>query len=216
LIKHEKTNPPKIDNNFLQQFSEFRDFKQRRREKEIDMEDVSEADQTPEEPIENSFQKIQHDLSHELLGLVKGCSPSFFEKLVVDLIVSMGYGGSRKDAGQAIGKNGDEGIDGIIKEGRLGLEVVYIQAKKWQNIVGRPEIQKFVGALQCQRAKKGIFITTSSFTKDAIDYASKIDTKVVLIDGEQLGTLMIDFNIGVSSVKSFEIKRIDSDYFTEE
>jgi restriction system protein len=210
-----KDNPDKIDNKFLKQFSEFVDFKQRRREKDETVDDVSVLEQTPEESIENSFLKIRNDLAQELLELVKNCSPSFFEKLVIDLLVSMGYGGSRRDAGQAIGKSGDEGIDGIIKEDRLGLDIVYLQAKRWENVVGRPEIHKFVGALQGQRAKKGVFITTASFSKDALEYAEKIDPKIVLIDGDRLGELMIDFNIGASPVKSFEIKRVDSDYFTE-
>ena len=127
----------------------------------------------------------------------------------------MGYGGSRRDAGERIGKSGDGGIDGIIKEDRLGLDTIYIQAKRWQGSVGRPEIQKFVGALQGQRAKKGVFITSSTFTADAIEYGSRIDTKVVLIDGEQLANLMIDFDVGVSVVGSYIVKRIDSDYFEE-
>jgi restriction system protein len=128
----------------------------------------------------------------------------------------MGYGGTLRDAGQAIGKSGDEGIDGVIKEDRLGLDAIYLQAKKWENTVGRPEIQKFAGALQGQRAKKGIFITTSNFSKEAYDYTSRIDTKIVLIDGEQLARLMIDHNIGVTFVSKYEIKKIDSDYFSEE
>jgi len=132
------------------------------------------------------------------------------------LIVRMGYGGSLRDAGQAIGRSGDEGIDGIIKEDRLGLDVIYMQAKRWENTVGRPEIQKFAGALQGQRAKKGIFITTSDFSKEALEYAAKIDNKIILIDGEQLAQLMIDYNIGVTPVTTYEIKRIDSDYFVED
>ena len=127
----------------------------------------------------------------------------------------MGYGGSRKEAGEAIGKSGDEGIDGIIKEDRLGLDIIYIQAKRWESVIGRPEIQKFAGALQGQRAKKGIFITTSGFSRDAIDYARSIDTKIILIDGVQLVDLMIDHNVGVSTEAIYELKRIDSDYFTE-
>jgi restriction system protein len=128
----------------------------------------------------------------------------------------MGYGGSRIDAGKAIGKSGDEGIDGIIKEDRLGLDTIYIQAKRWENQVGRPEIQKFAGALLGQKAKKGIFITTSSFTKEAINYAESIENKIVLIDGEQLANFMIDYNIGVSKVGVYEVKKIDSDYFADE
>ena len=144
------------------------------------------------------------------------CSPSFFEKLVLDLLVKMGYGGSIKDAGLVTGRPGDEGIDGIIKEDKLGLDVIYLQAKRWQNVIGSPEIQKFVGALQGKRAHKGIFITTSKFTQEAINFAQKIDSKVILIDGNSLADLMIDHNVGVTVVDSYEIKRIDIGYFTEE
>jgi len=147
---------------------------------------------------------------------MKAASPSFFERLVVELLVRMGYGGTRKDAGKAIGRSGDEGIDGIIKEDRLGLDVIYIQAKKWEATVGRPEIQKFAGALQGVRAKKGIFITTSDFSKEAEEYASRIESKIVLIDGETLWNLMIDFGIGVSTVATYEVKKLDSDYYDEE
>ncbi len=134
----------------------------------------------------------------------------------MELLVKMGYGGSRKDAGRAIGKSGDEGIDGIIKEDRLGLDIIFIQAKRWDSTVGRPEIQKFAGALQGQRARKGIFLTTSDFSREAHDYASRIESKIVLIDGEQLAQMLIDHNIGVAPVASYEIKRVDSDYFTEQ
>ena len=152
----------------------------------------------------------------ELLETVKSCPPAFFEQLVIDLLVKMGYGGTRKDAGQAIGKSGDGGIDGIIKEDRLGLDIVYIQAKKWENTVSRPEIQKFAGALQGQRARKGVFITTSDFSRAAREYVSRIDSKIVLIDGHTLAQLMIDFGIGVTGVATYELKRADMDYFTGE
>ena len=154
-------------------------------------------------------------LAAELIERVKAGSPKFFERLVVELLLKMGYGGSRKDAGQAIGRSGDEGIDGVISEDRLGLDIVYLQAKKWDGTVGRPEIQKFVGALQGQRARKGVFITTSGYTAEATDYASRIDTKVVLIEGTQLAGLMIDFDVGVAAAASYVVKRIDSDYFEE-
>lgn len=144
-------------------------------------------------------------------------SPTFFEKLVVELLVKMGYGGSLKDAGRALGKIGDEGIDGTIKEDKLGLDIIYVQAKRWApgNVVGRPEIQKFVGALAGQGTKKGVFITTSSFSKEAMEYTPKNETKIVLIDGRQLSQLMIDYGLGVSAVNTYEIKRLDSDYFGE-
>ncbi|MCB1658451.1 MAG: restriction endonuclease, partial [Pseudomonadales bacterium] len=152
----------------------------------------------------------------ELLDRIKHNTPTFFEKLVVELLLKMGYGGTRADAGAAIGKSGDEGIDGIIKEDRLGLDAVYIQAKRWKDTVGRPEIQKFVGALHGQRAKKGIFITTSRFSQEAEDYVAKIDNKIALIDGKSLCQLMIEYDIGVAPEVSYTIKRIDSDYFEEE
>ncbi len=175
-----------------------------------------EDSQTPEEAIESSSLLLRENLGEDILAKLKSASPSFFERLVVELLVRMGYGGTRKDAGKAIGKSGDEGIDGIIKEDRLGLDTIYIQAKKWDQTVGRPEIQKFAGALQGFRAKKGIFITTSDFSKEAIDYASRIESKIVLIDGETLWNLMIDFGIGVSTVAIYEVKKIDNDYYDEE
>jgi restriction system protein len=209
-------SPPRIDNAFLAQFPEFVEFQTPRRKREEPGELEAEPDQTPEEAIEAAYLGIQQGLAAELLHTVKTCSAAFFERLVVDLLVKMGYGGTRRDAGRAVGRSSDGGIDGIINEDRLGLDIVYIQAKRWENSVGRPEIQKFAGALQGQRARKGIFITTSAFTKAATDYVSRIDTKIVLIDGDTLAQLMIDFNIGVAPVASYELKRIDSDYFTEE
>ncbi len=159
---------------------------------------------------------IRKNLALELLLKIKSSSPAFFETLVVELLVKMGYGGSIKDAGRSIGRSGDEGIDGIIKEDKLGLDVIYVQAKRWENVVGRPEIQKFVGALAGQGAKKGVFITTSRFTNEAKEYQPRNETKIVLIDGEQLAELMIDHNLAVSTVNTFEIKRIDNDYFGDE
>ena len=150
------------------------------------------------------------------MSKLKTVDPYFFERIVVELLVKMGYGGSIQDAGKAIGRSGDEGIDGIIKEDKLGLDVIYIQAKRWEGVVGRPEIQKFVGALAGQRAKKGVFITTSHFTKESTDYAQQMDTKIVLIDGEKLSQYMIDYNLGVSVQNVYEIKKIDSDYFEED
>ncbi|MCL6559753.1 MAG: restriction endonuclease, partial [Firmicutes bacterium] len=212
-----KKSPSRIDVHFLEQFAEFREFRMLRHKKED--EDTTEAElsvSTPEEVLESAYKQLRDNLANELLQQIKASSPSLFEKLVVELLVKMGYGGSRQDAGKAIGKSGDEGIDGIIKEDRLGLDIIYIQAKRWENTVGRPEVQKFAGALQGQRARKGIMITTSSFSQEAQDYASRIDNKIVLIDGERLAQLMIDHNLGVSSVAAYEIKKIDSDYFTEE
>ncbi len=212
-----KESPKRIDVSYLKRFPEFIEFQMLRREKEESKEDKDlEENLTPEERIESAYQSLRQNLAVDILQQVKNCSPAFFEKLVVDLLINMGYGGTRKDAGEAIGRSGDEGIDGIIKEDRLGLDIVYIQAKKWDNLVGRPEIQKFAGALMGRKAKKGIFITTSSFTKDAMEYAEKIDSKIVLIDGEKLAQLMIDFDIGVSPIGSYVIKKVDNDYFSEE
>jgi len=174
------------------------------------------TDTNPEEALETAYQELQDNLSSELLQTIKDCSPEFFERLVIDVLIKMGYGGSRKEAGQAVGRTGDGGIDGIIKEDKLGLDIIYIQAKRWEGSVGRPEIQKFAGALQGQRARKGIFITTSDFTKDALDYVKNIDSKIILIDGSQLAELMIEHSVGVSPVASYEIKKIDSDYFIED
>ena len=176
-----KENPTNINVKFLNQFEEFRKFLTHKKEKPARHEEVQdEQDKTPEEALEIAYQNLRNDLANDLLQQIKTSPPSLFEKIVVELLVKMGYGGSRKDAGKAIGKSGDEGIDGIIKEDRLGLDIIYIQAKKWENTVGRPEIQKFAGVLQGQRAKKGIFITTSNFSQEAHDYASRIDTKIVL------------------------------------
>lgn len=159
--------------------------------------------QPPEELLEGTFNRINTDLAGEILQRIKNCSPAFFERLVVELLVSMGYGGTRQDAGRAVGRSGDEGIDGVIHEDRLGLDMIYLQAKRWEGVVGRPEIQKFVGALQGQRAKKGVFITTSDFTKEAVEYVRNIDNKVVLINGSLLASLMIDHNVGVSLAATY-------------
>lgn len=212
-----KQFPKQINVEFLNQFDEFVEFRERRDKDNEKVPTPREVDaQTPEEAIEAAYQSLRQTLAEEVLQTIKGCSPAFFERLVIDVLVKMGYGGTRKEAGKAIGKSGDGGIDGIINEDRLGLDVIYIQAKKWDNPVGRPEIQKFAGALQGQRAKKGIFITTSGFTTEAKEFASKIDSKITLIDGETLSQLMIDYNVGVNSIANYELKRIDSDYFIEE
>jgi restriction system protein len=216
-----KSPPDKIDLKFLMQFPEFVEFRRASHQgtkPEADTEVNDEPDQTPEEALENSYQRLRSTLAQELLERIKGCSPSFFERLVVDLLVAMGYGGSRKDAGQAIGQSGDEGIDGIIKEDKLGLDAVYVQAKKWSpdRTVGRPVVQAFMGSLAGQKARKGVLITTSQFSQDAREYINRIDTKIVLIDGEQLAQLMIDHGIGVSEVATYTIKKADVDYFENE
>ncbi|MBK7408744.1 MAG: restriction endonuclease [Saprospirales bacterium] len=215
-----RQNPGQINIAFLKQFPEFVEFQTAKKEdNETDDSNTEEASvQTPEESLETAYQKIRKSLAQDLLSRVGTLSPAFFERLVVELLVKMGYGGSIKDAGRAIGRSGDEGIDGTIKEDKLGLDIIYIQAKRWKpgNTVGRPEIQKFVGALAGQGAKKGIFITTSSFTREALEYSPKNETKIVLIDGEQLAQLMIDYNLGVSPQQVYEVKRVDGDYFGEE
>jgi len=174
------------------------------------------AEKTPEELIETGYQQVQNALASDLLERVKSCSPAFFERLVVELLVKMGYGGSLADAGKAVGRSGDHGIDGIIKEDRLGLDVIYLQAKRWENTIGRPEIQQFAGALQGQRARKGVFIATSTFTAEARQYAATISTRIILIDGTELARLMITHGVGVTPVAVYELKRVDSDYFAEE
>jgi restriction system protein len=211
--------PSKINIKYLKRFPEFLEFN--KPSKKIDqlkgkeIESILE-EKTPEELLEIGYEKYQEKLLSDLLEKVKQCSPEFFERLVVELLVGMGYGGSFEDAGKAIGKSGDEGIDGIIKEDKLGLDVIYLQAKKWANPVSRPDIQKFAGALLAKKAKKGVFITTSIFSESAIKYARNIENKIILIDGEQLTKYMVDNGVGVSEVTSYKIKKIDLDYFSEE
>lgn len=210
--------PERITTAMLGQFPEFQEFQAQSRVSPLaEARPEVEESQTPEERIDVAYSQIRTELASEILGKVKSASPAFFERLVVDLLVKMGYGGSRSDAGRAIGKSGDGGIDGIINEDRLGLDVVYIQAKRWnENTVGRPEIQKFVGALTGYRARKGVFITTSTFTKEALAFAANNEFKVILIDGQVLSELMIDYSVGVTRQAIYELKRIDSDYFIEE
>ena len=208
--------PTAINLRFLYRFPEYKAFRALHRQRAEEPEEA-EANHigTPEEALETAHAKTQENLAADLLQQLKACSPHFFERLVVEVIVKMGYGGSRHDAGRAIGKSGDGGIDGIIKEDKLGLDAIYIQAKRWQGTVGRPEIQKFVGALHGQRARKGVFMTTSGFSPDARDYVSHIDVKVVLLDGMQIANLMIDTGVGVTPVATYVVKRLDSDYFEE-
>jgi len=212
------TNPPAITNDVLDQYSEFREFRERTRQEDRSTAAIhTENEQTPEELLAFTYQTIRRSLADDLLRKIREVPPSFFEALVVDLLVAMGYGGSRKDAGKALGGNGDGGVDGIIKEDKLGLDVVYVQAKRWKNgnTVGRPEIQAFAGSLEGQRARRGVFITTSKFTQDAIAYTQRIEKKIVLINGEELAQLMIDHNVGVAEVANYTLKKIDHDYFEE-
>lgn len=214
-----KTPPARIDIKFLEQYPEFVEFRTpktggdgSRREQPSE---EPEPD-TPEETLEAAHLSMRASLGTELLTRIKTGTPEFFERLVVELLLKMGYGGSRGDAGQVVGKAGDEGIDGLISEDRLGLDVVYLQAKKWEGTVGRPEIQKFVGALHGKRAKKGVFITTGVFSGDASSYVEHIEPKVVLVDGRRLAEFMIDFEVGVTTARTYHVKRVDTDYFDEE
>lgn len=211
-----KNPPSRIDIKFLEQYPEFVEFRTPKQGGTEHVPTPAPGDtETPEEAFEAAHQKMTASLASEVLTRVKTASPEFFERLVVELLLKMGYGGSRADAGQAVGKSGDEGIDGIISEDRLGLDIVYLQAKKWDATVGRPEIQKFVGALHGKRARKGVFISTGAFSADAVAYVEHIDPKVVLIDGKRLAQLMIDFEVGVSTTRTYSVKRVDSDYFEE-
>lgn len=213
-------NHERIDVKLLNRYEEFRNFRSRRHTdgqgSTSSQPPEQEPEQTPEDALAAAYAKLRENLEAEVLAQIKAASPSFFERLVIDLLVAMGYGGSRQDAGRAVGRSGDGGIDGIIKEDRLGLDVIYVQAKRWEAVVGRPELQKFAGALQGQRATKGVFITTSSFTRDAEQYANTINSKIILIDGDQLARLMVDHDVGVAGVGVYKIKKIDSDYFEGE
>ena len=216
-----KTNPKKIDLTVLSQYPEFIQFRERVPVSKTNHSSVADSDlansqQTPQEVLESSYQALHGQLAEDLLERISKSSPRFFEKLVVDLLLAMGYGGSRSDAGQAIGKTGDDGLDGIIKEDRLGLDAVYVQAKRWKGTVGRPEVQSFAGSLEGHRARKGVFITTSQFSGEAREYVNRIEKKIILIDGEMLANLSIEFGIGVAPVTSYRVQRVDLDYFEDE
>jgi restriction system protein len=214
--------PLQLDLAYLRRFAEFRDFRACNAEEpetRVEKETLAEAIDTPQEQLEQAYEQLRSALATDLLERIKAAKPSFFENLVVQLLLRMGYGGPAADGGRTTPDGADEGIDGIdgiINEDRLGLDVIYLQAKRWEHQVGRPELQRFVGALHGQRARKGIFITTSGFTREASEYVRRIDPKVVLIDGETLVGLMIDFNLGVAIETSYEIKRVDSDFFAVE
>jgi len=216
-----RSNPSRIDNETLRKFESFREFESlsgtRQNQPVRTSESVEEREALPpDEQLLASYRQLRRSLADDLLTQIKSAPPAFFEQLVVDLLVRMGYGGSQDDAGRAIGKSGDGGIDGIIKEDRLGLDFVYIQAKRWENVVGRPQIQGFAGSLEGQRARKGVFITTSSFTDGARDYVQRIEERIVLIDGTELASLMLDYGLGVTDVATYKVQRIDPAYFGEE
>jgi restriction system protein len=206
--------PHHIDNKLLSQFPEFREFQGKKKAKK---ENDTLASETPIESIATHYEQIRATLASELLDRVKKCSPQFFERLVILLLVRMGYGGSLKDAGQAIGRTGDGGIDGVIREDKLGLDNIYIQAKRWTDKpVGSPDIDQFAGALSKKKATKGIFITTSNFTRDALASVREYSSRIILIDGITLADYMIDYNAGVSIASTYEIKKVDSDFFEED
>lgn len=212
------TRPKHIDNEFLMQFQGFLDFRSRTRSTENDGASTTEREArvpevAPDEALVSAYGRLRGAIEAEVLDALSEVAPSLFEEIVIDLLVQMGYGGSRAEAARAIGRTGDGGIDGVIDEDRLGLDVIYVQAKRWQGSVGRPEIQKFAGALQGQRATKGIFITTSSFTGDAEEYAQRIGTRIVLVDGRRLANLMYEFDVGVTPRNTYTVKSLDSDYF---
>jgi restriction system protein len=214
--------PEKLNVKYLKKYEEFTEFHTYNPKSKIgertngNDNQLEVEDKTPEELLSIGYNDIRRTLISDLLESIKQMSPSFFESLVVDLLLKMGYGGASDQSGFVVGKSGDEGIDGIISEDKLGLDIIYIQAKRWEGKVGRPEIQKFVGALQGKRAKKGVFITASNFSSEAQEYVNQVDTRVILIDGHHLANLMIDHNVGVSLKESYEVKKIDSDYFIEE
>lgn len=199
----------------LLEYPEYAAYNSSRKKKESKTEGTSVADLTPTEQLEQAFDSIESDLAADLLAKVMEQSPAFFEQLVVDLLVKMGYGGSFADSAKVTQLSNDEGIDGIIYEDKLGLDKIYIQAKRWSNSVGRPVIQQFAGALVGQNATKGVFITTSTFSKDAKQYVVGLHQKIVLIDGQELAKFMIEYNVGVSTKKTYEVKRIDTDYFED-
>ncbi len=216
------SKPPRIDNQYLTRFPEYVAFRRRdpdassSQQKSTKSHEQTAGDvQTPAELMNEAYQRLRQALADDLLAQIKQAPPSFFEQLVVDLLVAMGYGGSRADAGQAVGRSGDGGVDGIINEDRLGLDVVYIQAKRWDQAIGRPAVQAFAGSLEGHRARKGVFITTSTFSRDAHDYVTRIEKRIVLIDGERLARYMIDHGVGVLDVTTYPVRRIDVDYFGE-
>lgn len=210
-------NPQSLNVRYLKDFTEFLANRKPGNNNFVEsVPMVLDAQETPDELIAGGYKQLREALVVELLARIKTVSPSRFEELVVELLLKMGYGGTQEDAGQVVGKSGDGGIDGIINEDRLGLDVIYIQAKRWEADVGRPEIQKFVGALAGNKANKGVFITSSGFTKEAKGYASQVNHRVILIDGPMLAELMMDYDLGVSTKEVYTVKRLDSDYFEED
>jgi len=214
------TKPTRVNLTVLRQYEEYNAFRTggSSSDASTDKASVPATDldaKTPDDLIDEGVSQLRRALIADLRERVQAMTPRAFEQLVVDLLSAMGYGGAHRGAAAVVGRSGDEGIDGVIKEDRLGLDTIYVQAKRWRDPVGRPEIQRFAGALQGQRATKGVFITASSFSGEARTYANTIQTTIVLIDGAMLAELMVDHGVGVSTVKTLEIKRVDSDYFLE-
>jgi len=211
-----KGEPAEITVKNLRQFSEFRDFHEKGSATAPTAPTTSPPDETkatPEESLEQSYQVLRDALVTELLETIKNGTPAAFEKIVVDLLVAMGYGGSVEDAGKVVGKAGDGGIDGTIKQDKLGLDFLYVQAKRWKDVVGSQEIMKLSGSLTKKHANRGVFITTSRFSKDALEYVEQMPQRIILIDGKRLASLMIDHNVGVAPAKTYTLKRMDQDYF---
>ncbi len=215
-------NPSRIDVKFLQTLPRFQEWQQSYANKgdnlatgDLENKIEIQTGRTPEELLGYSYNQLKEELASELIDKIKSCSPAFFELLVIDLLIKMGYGGSKREAGEVIGKSGDGGIDGIIKEDKLGLDTIYVQAKRWENAITIHQVRDFAGSLLGKKAKKGIFITTSSYPASAKEFVSSIEPKIVLIDGNELANLMIEYKVGVSVKKNYEVQRLDSDYFEE-
>jgi restriction system protein len=211
-----KMQPAEITVKMLHQYTEFPEFEGMRAGSDSTISSgtpLNESKATPEESLENSYQVLRDALAHDLLEAIKNSTPAAFEQIVVDLLVAMGYGGSVEDAGKVVGKSGDGGIDGIIKQDKLGLDAIYVQAKRWQDTVGSSEIMKFSGSLTKKHASRGVFITTSAFTRDASEFVEAMPQKIVLIDGKHLASLLIEHDVGVSPMRAYTLKRLDQDYF---
>lgn len=207
-----ETKPNRIDKKLLSQYEEYRIFSNQ--ENDANVVNVDKTEEiTPEENIDRIYKKITEQLADDLLEMIFDKDPYYFERLVMDVLTKMGYGNSDDNSNTVTKKSGDEGIDGIINQDKLGLDKIYIQAKRWKDNVGRPQLQNFVGALSAKKSSKGIFITTSDFTKEAKDYATNLSHTIVLINGKQLAKLMIEYNVGVQINYSYDIKKIDNDYF---
>ncbi len=206
------SKPERIDMSVLQQYAEYRAF----REAEPSVVTTAKEVETPEETIEAAYQVLRRDLAQTIIETIKAGTPAFFEKIVIDVLVAMGYGGDARNAGRVLGRSGDGGIDGLIREDKLGLDTVYIQAKRWGGVVGRPVVQTFAGSLDGVRSRRGVLITTSTFSAEARKYSEQIEKRIVLLDGEQLADLMIDHGVGVVDRQIYAVKKLDSDYFAED